>query len=1273
MKNTVYAGTDENKTKRRWRRVISVLSAIMVFCTTYALIIPAITWERTLLCELEEHTHGDSCYKTVLIPEGDVLTCDMEEHVHGSGCYAEEKVLICGLENDESHTHTDECYETVQTLVCETAEHEHSELCYTHAPEHTEKVLVCTKTEHIHTDACFDAPLTAESKFVCGLEEHTHNKDCYFSDGTLRCTITEHQHSLECLSKTLNAPLDLTAEELADLTNLLTASTPTSGTYYERVDHIDSTTANYLIVSAEGNYALIAGTDGSTSVTGTALKLVPVKGNPGYFTISNVTSSMYWCFGKTLTKSGGTTTIRRGTNGVYLYQTRAGRSGSYTYPLFDGDSGNEQLTYNSASGTWTIRGTASNATNRYISVSDDSKFTSVTDTTYQRNMLILKQVSTTLDIPDDVSAGGGGQEEGEEKERPTYKPDASSISSSKQGNLSSVTSLIPDAPDTISGSYYSDPSTSKIEDKFFGTVTDGKSPTVNDGKVLTDKSVIYKGDDYNAFSSYDDGIFSVTFSALGQDYQFKQEDQVKIPVDVVFVLDVSGSMGNSAGNVTRRQAVVQAVNDAMSQIMTNSENRAGVVLYSSGGSTLLELDHYEPGTNGQFLNHNNSKIRTAANLKGKKSGTITQTYGETGGFTQGNGTYTQYGIALAAKMLEENEDTTYTATLREGTDYERTVTVQRQPVIILLSDGDPTLCSSNYTDVLSGPAYGSGVYPSTSNNKGIHGYYTILSANYYKRMAGIHYNNPAMFYTIGMGINTTGYTDLSGASSTGDCYKRAVLNPTSKAIGDLTNDEAKSTNPNKTYTAANTWSISCEMLSKLLDNSYGSSYVKVDSTDKYTTAIGTTNRDVPVLDNPYRNDYDYADGAYFGNLDTEALGTIFEQIISSSMNVKSYGYMLYKGTSVRFTDTIGEGMEIKGTPVLRYNGKNYSLTLKSSVDGVDTYVCNATAVTSDGSGSNGGQRSADLKQILIKVTTVDGIQTVSMDVPETILPSYTPDSTAGWYYEQFPVRLIYQVGLTSEAQEEVAAMAPGQTLTYYTNSWQTNAADTVQFPHPDNPYYNDVTYEDGTSRTHQYSDYTLDKTENTTDTEDYSAQAVYLNNYGGDPDEVSIHVGLGNNGKLVFQNEGQGTVSVNLHKTDMAGHLIADNPAKFELYTDQALTQKFGTYETKADGTLFIDELLPDTVYYLKEIEAPKGYHPLPEVKSFKVSADGTILGIDVGDAYLSVEEGNLIVKNPTGYELPATGGVGIYPLSALGILLIAGSLMYIKISRRKSEGRGDT
>lgn len=111
--------------KRAWRSVVTTLAAVVVFVTTYALIIPAITWEKTLICEIEEHVHTDNCYSS----KGE-LKCGKQEHTHTDECFdapkAAEPIYIC---RETEHTHTEDCYFSDGTLKCTLHEHVHTENC----------------------------------------------------------------------------------------------------------------------------------------------------------------------------------------------------------------------------------------------------------------------------------------------------------------------------------------------------------------------------------------------------------------------------------------------------------------------------------------------------------------------------------------------------------------------------------------------------------------------------------------------------------------------------------------------------------------------------------------------------------------------------------------------------------------------------------------------------------------------------------------------------------------------------------------------------------------------------------------------------------------------------------------------------------------------------------------------------------------------------------------------------------------------------------------
>lgn len=227
---------NENRRRKIWFRIGSVMAAVVVFVTTYALILPAITMENKTICGLEEHTHMYDCYEHITEKEERKTVCSdklPEIHKHDKACYDKDGKLVCGYADYILHEHTELCYDNDGKLICTLAEHkkhEHTDKCYK-----TEKVLICGKDEtseadagksengeasasvvmpensdggekaekssaHTHTSDCYKE----EKVLVCGLDEavpHEHTDSCRDSDGKLICgkiQLFEHQHTADC-------------------------------------------------------------------------------------------------------------------------------------------------------------------------------------------------------------------------------------------------------------------------------------------------------------------------------------------------------------------------------------------------------------------------------------------------------------------------------------------------------------------------------------------------------------------------------------------------------------------------------------------------------------------------------------------------------------------------------------------------------------------------------------------------------------------------------------------------------------------------------------------------------------------------------------------------------------------------------------------------------------------------------------------------------------------------------------------------------------------
>ena len=94
----------KNRRRRMWTKVVSCMAAVVVFCTTYVLILPALTLEKDTVCGYEEHVHTDACY---LKGNKDVSDGSNTQVVTGGDVSAGDEGTYCGK---HSHKHTTACF-----------------------------------------------------------------------------------------------------------------------------------------------------------------------------------------------------------------------------------------------------------------------------------------------------------------------------------------------------------------------------------------------------------------------------------------------------------------------------------------------------------------------------------------------------------------------------------------------------------------------------------------------------------------------------------------------------------------------------------------------------------------------------------------------------------------------------------------------------------------------------------------------------------------------------------------------------------------------------------------------------------------------------------------------------------------------------------------------------------------------------------------------------------------------------------------------------------
>lgn len=580
------------------------------------------------------------------------------------------------------------------------------------------------------------------------------------------------------------------------------------------------------------------------------------------------------------------------------------------------------------------------------------------------------------------------------------------------------------------------------------------------GRVWTDKSV-YTGD--ATFETFGGGSvtvnldeqkgedFLVAYSALATSESVS--GQAKAPVDVVLILDISGSMSNSDSNMdngySRIYNSVQAVNNAIDTLMDmNEHTRVAVVAFSSTAQTLLPLGRYETTTTvergdwvqtGTFPwqgyyeevvveqpyfslsrntgSDNNATLYTNVAIEGTDDKISKST-------SVSGGTNIQMGLHQGMNILATEDETTVDV---NGS------TIQRVPSVVLLSDGAPTYSSSSDSwwapDNNEDHGPGSGPYAGNGFKAILTGAYMKEAVNRNYGVAGTAYATKV--YTIGMGIE-----DLSESEKN---LARITLDPEEYW------DNANITNSMKTAIKG-----------------YWTDYTDEDKTS-VTINVGrrngnrTENRDVTIghpdtgYDVDFTSGWNYVD-AYSGAQSASTLASVFEAIVSSISISAPQVPTEMKGTDpltdgyITYTDPIGKYMQVKDVKSIIYAGHEY--TQKTVNNG--TYVFNDEVHSPIYGDQN-------LDDIIITVTTAaNGDQTLVIKIPASVIPlrvnevTLNADGTVKTHTNNgaYPARVVYSVGMNPEIvkySDSGKAYIDGSIVDpdYLANN--TNADGTVNF------------------------------------------------------------------------------------------------------------------------------------------------------------------------------------------------------------------------------------
>ncbi len=325
----------------------------------------------------------------------------------------------------------------------------------------------------------------------------------------------------------------------------------------------------------------------------------------------------------------------------------------------------------------------------------------------------------------------------------------------------------------------SDPSTMDDWKNYFGADV---LNTFNAGGVWTDKSVFASAEQFEklGINLDDENGFLTALSVIASNKSV--EGLSNMPTDTMIVLDLSSSMYPSF-NPSTVNTMVSAVNNTIKKLQEmNVNNRVGVSVYFGGedlwfstknsSKVLLPLDRYTHAQN-QFLNtvtQNNGSKLVSVNVNSNVKNSASQTVSGSHVVKEVAGTYAQLGILDAMDQFLRND---IEPTVAPDAEYQSGVT--RVPVLVLMSDGEPTAATNNYTQRED---FKMGNNQTTNRNSAETDFVTQLTAAYAKERIDAKYvETTPLFYTLSLG-NTISM-DIMDPESNDKWAENVLSNPSS--------------------------------------------------------------------------------------------------------------------------------------------------------------------------------------------------------------------------------------------------------------------------------------------------------------------------------------------------------------------------------------------------------------------------------------------------------------------------------------------------------------
>lgn len=633
----------------------------------------------------------------------------------------------------------------------------------------------------------------------------------------------------------------------------------------------------------------------------------------------------------------------------------------------------------------------------------------------------------------------------------------------------------------LKGNTVVDPDTTNVWTDY--TRPGGQPSTQNVGRIWTDKSVFdntyaFKNEDNAGLSGQTigkgDSDFLVSLSALSSTSNLKSTTTTTTPIDIVLVVDTSGSMDNGQGD-SMGYAYTEAYpqyNYGNYYVQDDGEwrelsyDRDQGWYYNAGSWWNPDYRSFTPKTSAndddsshtQFYSRERvnkmEALQSAANTFVDSVAKLNDSISDTS---------KQHRISLV-KFASDESDNVGNDTNGNGYNYSQVVS----DLTPYTSNNASTL--KNIISALQGEG-------ATRADYGLHQAQRVLDGDGSLTGAREGAQKVVIFFTDGNPTSGSSWEGSVAADAINHAYDMKQDGTLIYSIGVFQDADPSDTNENF---------------------------------NKYMNAVSSNYKDAQCIDNvawpwedpQYQQTSNFGDlelgnrtmGAqgepnpnyYFAATDAGELDQVFDDITSSITENAGSGSPIIDNSpegntdpgDLTFTDQLGNYMQVTGTGAgddriqLAYGDKIYTSNSKTTAGNVDTYHFEGKV---DGNAVYGAADLADLTVMVTRNNDLATGDTVTVTLPASLLPmrnyDVDTDTNAMTVSPAYPVRLFYGVSLKDGAKEalknpasdDYAAIvasqqsADGASIDFYSNNFTKGAADgstTATFqPNAGNKFY----------------------------------------------------------------------------------------------------------------------------------------------------------------------------------------------------------------------------